>query len=594
MEETDARLLDQLWSAEATPIIVELGAWRFELRGDEVADLSYDGSAVGRSVRAVARDPDWNTVPPTVHAFERTDRGVRLRVLLRGLGADVSATIEIVHAADTLNFSLEATSHSDFLTNRLGLVVLHPPAFAGETLEVSTASGDVRTTFPVIVSPHQPAFDIRSLAWTHDGVQVHAEFAGDIFEMEDQRNWTDASYKTYSRPLALPYPYVIEHGQTVAQSVTFTATRVSRRTSEDASGAIDLVGTGRSVPEVTLGASTVPDAGMPAGGARFRDGVGALLVELDTRTPSWKAALSRAASEAGELPLDVRIVADDSAALREAVIAVAASGPRIARLGAYSGTSHVTETALWNTLRDAAVSRLADVTLIGGARSHFTELNREHARLPRDIPALTFSITPQMHATERAQLLESIPIQTSVVRSAGDIARGRPLHIGPVTLATRFNAVATSDSHRSTAESLEDGYGAELTAGATDPRQKSDGLEPWTIASFAAIASATDTANVASVSYFESFGPRGLRNDDRAFPVERAISALAGLAGGELLLSASPLPQGLWCVGSRSPDGTWQVLLTNLSTAPLSTEIRVGNRSQRVRLTPHEVLRLDS
>ena len=28
--------------------------------------------------------------------------------------------------------------------------------------------------------------------------------SGDSFEMEDHRNWTDASFKTYVRPLALP------------------------------------------------------------------------------------------------------------------------------------------------------------------------------------------------------------------------------------------------------------------------------------------------------------------------------------------------------------------------------------------------------
>jgi hypothetical protein len=29
---------------------------------------------------------------------------------------------------------------------------------------------------------------------------------GDAWEMEDHRNWLDASFKTYVRPLALPYP----------------------------------------------------------------------------------------------------------------------------------------------------------------------------------------------------------------------------------------------------------------------------------------------------------------------------------------------------------------------------------------------------
>src|SRR3712207_759652 len=45
---------------------------------------------------------------------------------------------------------------------------------------------------------------------------------GDTFEMEDQRNWTDASYKTYVRPLALPWPYTLAAGTELEQAVTVT------------------------------------------------------------------------------------------------------------------------------------------------------------------------------------------------------------------------------------------------------------------------------------------------------------------------------------------------------------------------------------
>ena len=56
--------------------------------------------------------------------------------------------------------------------------------------------------------------DIRAL--THEplpGVRVACRMEGDAFEMEDQRNWLDASYKTYVRPLALPWPYTIGKGE---------------------------------------------------------------------------------------------------------------------------------------------------------------------------------------------------------------------------------------------------------------------------------------------------------------------------------------------------------------------------------------------
>ena len=66
------------------------------------------------------------------------------------------------------------------------------------------------------------AYLVRDRDWGTYNPEIH------IFEMEDQRNWTDASYKTCVRPLALPWPYCrrertnrsgwtvtfIQHGQT--------------------------------------------------------------------------------------------------------------------------------------------------------------------------------------------------------------------------------------------------------------------------------------------------------------------------------------------------------------------------------------------
>jgi hypothetical protein len=595
MNDNDASRLDRLWSPEPEPTLVERGPWAFELRGDEIADLTFDGSAIVRSVRAVARDQDWNTVPATVDSAELTPDGIRLQLTLRGFGADISATVDVARTADSLTVELTATPHSDFRTNRIGLVVLHPPLVAGQALTVGTADGENPTTFPTSVSPHQPAFDIRSLSWELDGVHTRAEFSGDVFEMEDQRNWTDASFKTYSRPLALPFPYTVTAGETVRQSISFSSRRERARELPGSATSVTLIRTGRPVPELSLGASTTRDDTMTREyGLPLPDGLGAVVVELDTRTNNWRAALQRAIGEAGGLGLDVRIVADNPDAVAEAVAAVADSGAPVARLGVFAGTTHVSESALWGALAESARRLLPNVSLVGGARSHFTELNREHHRLPGSIPELTFSVTPQMHARERAQLVESIPMQTVVVRSAGEIAQGRPLHVGPITLRPRFNAVATSDDGNTNASDLTGGYGAELVDGATDPRQSSDALEAWTVASFAAIAEATDTANVASVTYFEISGPRGLSDRGETFPVARAISALAALAGGELLVPSGARPADLWSIGSRQPDGSWLIVLANLGTTPVSTDVTIDDARHSVELAPYEVLTLSS
>ena len=74
--------------------------------------------------------------------------------------------------------------------------------------------------FPRYVAPHQPFVDMQSISWEiASGLHAEMEFQGDVFEMEDQRNWTDASYKTYSTALRIPYPVEVREGSVIRQSV---------------------------------------------------------------------------------------------------------------------------------------------------------------------------------------------------------------------------------------------------------------------------------------------------------------------------------------------------------------------------------------
>jgi hypothetical protein len=316
-----------------------------------------------------------------------------------------------------------------------------------------------------------------------------------------------------------------------------------------------LAPTGRPLPSIAVGAATAAGP-RPAGLAVVGD---ALLVELETAAPNWGAALRRALDDADGRPLDVRVVAATADQVNDALDALA--GLPVARLGVFSPRSHVSEPALWDALVNGVNARGIAAELIGGARPHFTELNRRHQDLPGDIPALTFSITPQMHARERAQLVESIPMQRLVAENAVRIGAGRPVHVGPVTLRSRFNAVATSAPAGGDTDDVESGYGAEHVPGATDARQASTALAAWTVASASALA----VPGVASITYFEEWGPRGLVDGDgRPFPVATALSWLHALAGRPALEVEGTVPAGLWVVGA-DVDGAAEILLANLT-----------------------------
>ena len=578
---TEHETADAAWGETTTaPLVWRSGRWRLELRDDELADIRFDDSVTIRSIRGVARDRDWGTIPPVVTGVGAGPERLTVDVTLLGRDADLAARLVVEARGDELEVRWECTAHADFLRNRLGLVVLHPPRLAGEELLITHPGGDVETTaYPQHIGAHQPAFEIERLSWRAGGVATSVEFGGDVFEMEDQRNWTDASFKTYSTPLSLPFPVRVAAGETVAQSVRLACAADAPAPEAHTADRVELVAAGRPFPAVGVSASTGPAVPPPVAVGGF------LLVELPAHTAAWRAVLERAAAEAGALPLDVRIVGATPAVLEEVLDAIAPLN--LLRVGVFTADTHGSEAGIWDALVAGLERRGLAAPTVGGTRAHFAELNRTLHRLPSTIPAQTVSITPQMHATGREQIVESIAMQRLVAQNAVRIT-GTPVHIGPVTLRSRFNAVATTPTPDAGITDLRGGYGAAVNPDATDPRQSSPAVLAWTVASAAALA----VDGVESVTWFEASGPRGLRDGtgDDAFPVATALDWLGGIAGAPLLHSPAS-PDGIWAVGALL-DGAATALVANLRAVPATVTVATPLGEQTVRLAPFSAQRL--
>jgi len=561
---------DAAWGETTTPpLTFASGPWSLQLRDDELADITFGGRIVLRSIRGVARDRDWGTLAPVVTSVAHTDKHLTVDVALGDLTAHLVVTAE----GNDLEVRWTCDVHADFWRNRLGLVVLHPPSVAGLPLTVGHADGSINeTNYPLEISAHQPAFDIHSLAWQHDGLATELAFSGDVFEMEDQRNWTDASYKTYSTPLSLPFPVKVAAGSIVTQSIRISCASLTSPAATASGDRITLVETDRTVPRIGTSASTGPgDGGAPTGDF--------LLVEIPAHTDAWRQVLDRAVTEAAGLPLDVRIVGATAQRLDEVLDALAPL--TIERVAAFTADTHVSEPELWYQLVDGIASRGLSVATVGGTRAHFTELNRTLHRLPWSIPAYAFSITPQMHATGREQIVESIAMQRLVAENAVRMTHA-PVHIGPVTLRSRFNAVATTATPDALITDLSAGYGAAVTPDATDPRQAAPAVLAWTIASAAALS----IAGVESISWFEASGPRGLAGS----PAAAAFEWLTELSGQPLLQSMDGAAD-LWAIGARSGD-TSTVLVANLRARAATVTVSAPGAEVSVELEPFSARRL--
>ena len=518
------------------------GRWSLEVRGDELADVRCDGSLVLRAIRAVARDEDWATAWPRRTVVETGDGALTLRLRIDGLGLDLAGAVHVTADGDRLAVDLDLEALTDSPTNRIGLVALHPPQLAGTTLQVTHSEGAVEElSFPEQVSPHQPAKDIASLAWETDGVPLRLDLAGEVFEMEDQRNWTDASYKTYSRPLDLPFPYTVAAGEHVRQSLVLTA------------GA--AMPTGATVEAEARTGPEAEELTWRRGGAVPVIGTGHL--DLELADPDWPQRLDAALTARDELalwvvspsPADPAVLAQ----LRRRLAAAVRDGTSFRFLGIADAARHVTTPELAAALREIAPE---EIPVVAGARSHFTELNREwETVLAAEPEALAFATTPLFHTLETEQLIEAVAMQRLLAEQLTARVPGLPVHVGPITLRPRFANVATRPQP------------VPAPAPPADPRAGTALHEAWTVASAAALA----VPGIASLTY------------------EQAPEPLAGLGGAasgtptreheDALVTGCSEDGLLWAIG----DGH-ALLLANLSARP--RRVQLPGRSTPLDLEP--------
>jgi hypothetical protein len=495
------------------PTILSCGPWRAELRGDELADLRYGDHRLLRAIRAVVRNHNWLTLTPEVtstHVVEHPESlELRLAVRWGGLGAAYDGVLSVAFDAGRVRVEFVGTASEEFRSNRIGLIVLHHPDDSGSSAQVTSPDGTVvHASFPEQISPHQPFVDIATFSWERSGHRCRLEFEGDVFETEDQRNWTDASFKTYSTPLSKPFPVLHAPGDEVRQSVTLTVRPVVRVLDEVA-GEVPVLGTsaGTSAGAGTAFGPPPESLGPPP------ESLGPLLVEVALE-PDAAGAATISVAEAARLaettgaPLDVRAVASTAEEARKIVAALPLD--RVERLGVFDSTDHVTEPELWEALAAEAAAQGFAGTLVAGARAYFTELNRNRGSVPEDAGGLVYSITPQMHAVELEAIVETLPIQALTARDALRIGGGRPLHIGPITLTRRFNAVSTQAP-------------SSLEAPAPDPLQGEPFAAAWLLGSVASLT----LPGVASLCYGSL--------DDLETPAGRILTQLAALRGHEVL-----------------------------------------------------------
>src|SRR3954451_5368293 len=253
---------------------VRAGPLTAELDGPDLRYVSLGEVEILRRLFVAVRDRNWATVPPTLSNAElvEEDDGFAFRFQAHhvdaAVGIDLSWNGELVGTGDgTLTCTFDGTANAAFDYNRIGWCVLHPAEVAGQPYRALSSGEWSSGVLPTRIGPQRivgewraplfPSFTELELDFG-GGRSVHFAFEGDEFETEDQRNWTDASFKTYSTPLALGFPHRAEKGWTGRRVVRMSVVGLTpaQRASADEPVSIRLGEVVGRVPAVGLGASS--------------------------------------------------------------------------------------------------------------------------------------------------------------------------------------------------------------------------------------------------------------------------------------------------------------------------------------------------
>ena len=549
-----------------------------------------------RGVYAAVRDQNWDTIDPRVSGVELREGAdgfvLTFAAECRGGGVDFGWRGRIEGRADgRLRFGFAGEARGDFRRNRIGFCVLHPPACAGAEARVTRSDGSKgEGFFPVEISPHQPFMDMAAVAYRVEGdVWAEVRLEGDVFEMEDQRNWTDASYKTYCTPLALPFPVDISAGERVEQAVELRLSGDLPAPGGAEDGPVRFVA-GEAVPLPPLGLGCAGHGRRLS--AREIDLLRALnlehlRVDLRLADAGYAEALERAAAEARDLGvrLQAALFVDENAEeqLRGLTARLAESRPPVGAWLLFHESEKSTARRWVETARKILGAYDAAIPLGAGSDAYFTELNRE--RPPADaVDFVSYSINPQVHAFDDASLVETLEAQALTVGSARLFAAGKEVQVGPVTLQPRFNPNAT-------------GPAAPLPPGElppqVDPRQLSLLGAGWTLGS----AKHLSAGGADRVTYFETSGWRGVMQGEAApplpdkfpaaagavFPLYHVLADIGEYAGGRLVPLATGQPLRAEALALERA-GRRRVLVANLGPGECAVELEVEGGSGRLRL----------
>lgn len=526
------------------------GPWSMVLTPHGIEHLAYGDRVLVPRVFFSVRDECWRTpalpLSYQLPAFEELDDpsdkstpgGHPNSVRFAGevVGFPLTVTGAIAPRDSWLLMSFMVASFGDAAVARAGPCVLHEALAPGQLLETGLTGRDTQVAISDRIAARPIASGYTQLKLPIAGDTTLAiVFDGARFEMEDQRNWADSTFKSYCPPLNEPRPIVFKSGERALYSLSFSAEGPIRPLARAAGPAtrphtLDL---DRLVEARTV--QRLPQIGLTHPG-------GALPDDALERLASLHPAFIHVLVDLGDNRWVERLREDlsvASALCPQVVATIDCPSDRHDRLAQFAELSAgAVDTAfVFDAGSSITSDRLAEagryafgpcgIQVGAGSRGHFANLNVA-GRVPESAQVVAIPLASAAHDDDRRALTTSPASYSAIIDAARTLAGARPLYVGPVGLATTFDSWSPPGSGLEVRRAWDGAHRRHATRfGAA-----------WTIAALAGLA----PLGVERVCLAGTTGGRGVgsvgKDGFSPFPLFAAFRALMGL--GTTTLKALP------------------------------------------------------
>ena len=496
------------------------GGFTLDLAREAIRNVKYQGVQIIDLLYTAIRPLDWSTLKADEYLADVQIVGSDCEITVKEIFASALAAETKITLSDNNTFSVsyELKGFSENQLNRWGICFcLNTAEWMGSSVLLSgntyllpqniapqrVVDGVVQGLFPASNEMHFVAPDNRNLKVVS---------TGKVLEAEDQRNWTDNTYKIYSGSLSEPFPFLMNSGTIWTQRANFEV-GVPKLTAADPTKI--LVHEIEALPSIGLQLNADPLLSPDDLEKAF------VLLEIDHLRINEETLTSQkiATTAANGLILEVALLSsNDGEALKAEVLQLSERVPAGSRLLVQREGREVVDEA--DLPRNESLN-----TYIPGTDAFLVDLQNDKKGFGNSV---SYSMAPTVHSFDTETIFKTLYTQQESIQSAQKFIAPR-VFISPITFSTRGNPHSGhSRDQRLTYAEPEMALHIRTIEGAA-----------WTLGSIFALAS----AGAFSGTWHELFGEFGIiysQSDSIKFsPTFHAISALGAHHAHEITIATS-------------------------------------------------------